>query len=128
MNEIPNDLHYSESHEWVRYDGDDIYSVGITDYAQSQLGDIVFVELPDIEAKVHAGDEVVVVESVKTAADVYSPLSGEIIEVNDILSNDPGRLNSDPYGDGWIYRIKIKDKAELENLMDHNGYLKEIGE
>jgi len=128
MSEIPNDLSYSKNHEWVRFEGDDIYLVGITDYAQSQLGDIVFVDLPEKDVDVHAGDEVLVVESVKTAADVYSPLSGEIVEVNEALSNEPAKVNSDPYGDGWMFRIKIKDKSELNDLLSHDAYVEEIDE
>ncbi len=128
MSDIPKDLLYSKTHEWVRLEDNDIYAVGITDHAQSQLGDLVFVDLPDTSIRVHAGDEVVVVESVKTAADVYSPLSGEIIEVNDIVSNDPARINNEPYGDGWLYRIKISDEGELEDLMDAEAYEDEISE
>lgn len=128
MSETPKDLQYSKTHEWVRLEEEGIYAVGITDHAQCQLGDIVYVDLPDTAVRVHAGDEVVVVESVKTAADVYSPLSGEIIEVNEILSNDPSRVNTEPYGDGWLYRIKITDPAELEDLLDAEAYQDEISE
>jgi glycine cleavage system H protein len=128
MSETPDDLKYTKSHEWVRFEGDDTYLVGITDHAQEQLGDLVFVELPDTSAQVHAGDEVVVVESVKTAADVYAPLSGEIIEVNETLENDPARVNNEPYGDGWLFRIKIKDASELKDLMDAQTYQTEISE
>ena len=128
MSDIPNDLHYSKTHEWVRLEEEGVYAVGITDHAQAQLGDVVFVELPDVNAEVHAGDEVVVVESVKTAADVYSPLSGRIIEVNEVLNNDPARVNQEPYGDGWMYRIKISDVGELENLLNAESYQDEISE
>jgi glycine cleavage system H protein len=126
--EIPKDLHYSKTHEWVRLEEEGIYAVGVTDYAQCQLGDIVYVELPDVGAKVHAGDEVVVLESVKTAADVYAPLSGEIIEVNEILANDPSRVNTEPYGDGWLIRIKIRDEEEISDLMDADAYEEELSE
>lgn len=128
MSEIPSDLFYSKTHEWVRLEEEGIYAVGITDHAQSQLGDLVFVDLPDTAIDVHAGDEVVVVESVKTAADVYSPLSGHIIEINEILNNDPSRVNKDPYGDGWMYRIQISDIAEMEHLLDAESYQDEISE
>src|SRR3990167_3741603 len=128
MSEIPNDLFYSKTHEWARLEEDNIYSVGITDHAQSQLGDLVFVDLPETSLNVHAGDEVVVVESVKTAADVYSPLTGVIVEVNDVLRNDPERINKNPYGDGWLYRVKISDQSEIEHLLNAESYQDEISE
>jgi glycine cleavage system H protein len=128
MSEIPQDLHFSRTHEWLRLDGEGTYAVGITDYAQSQLGDLVFVELPDVNADVHAGDEIVVVESVKTAADVLSPISGNIIEVNEALANDPGRVNQDPYNDGWLFRIKASDEAELDDLLTAEAYEAEIND
>ncbi len=128
MSEIPNDLQFTRSHEWLRLDGEGTYTVGITDHAQCQLGDIVFVELPDVEADVHAGDEVVVVESVKTAADVYAPISGNIIEVNEALANDPGRVNQDPYTDGWLFRIAASDDGELAELLSPEAYEEEISE
>lgn len=122
MSEIPADLKYTKSHEWVRRDGEDTYTVGITAHAQEQLGDIVFVELPDTDVEVSASDDVSVVESVKTAADIYTPLSGTIIEVNDILANAPETINADPYGDGWIFRVQIKDPDELEDLLSAADY------
>jgi len=128
MSEIPNDLRYSRSHEWLRSEDDDIYSVGITDHAQSQLGDLVFVDLPQTPLEVHAGDEVAVIESVKTAADVYSPVSGEIVEINTELAENPGRINKDPYGEGWLFRIKVADQSEIQKLLDAKRYQSEIDE
>jgi len=122
MSEIPSDLKYTKSHEWVRRDGEDTYTVGITAYAQKQLGDIVFVELPDTDVEVSAGDDVAVVESVKTAADIYTPISGKIIEANDLLTNSPEKINVDTYGDGWIFRMKITDSAELDDLLSATDY------
>lgn len=128
MSDIPNELRYSKSHEWIRQEKADVYTVGITDHAQHQLGDLVFVELPDVDVDVNAGDEVVVVESVKTAADVYSPLTGKIIEVNETLQSQPAMVNQDPYGDGWLYRIKADDESELDDLLDAEQYESELEE
>ena len=128
MSEVPNDLHYSKSHEWIRQEKGDIYTVGITDHAQHQLGDLVFVDLPETDIEVNAGDEVVVVESVKTAADVYSPVTGKIIEINDALQSQPALVNQDPYGDGWLYRIKVEDAADLDDLLDADQYEEELKE
>lgn len=113
--------YFTEDHEWIDVDGE-VGTVGISDYAQGQLGDIVFVEVPD-EGKVLAkGDEAAVVESVKAASDVYSPASGEVIEGNAALADDSSLVNSDPEGEGWFYRITISDPAELESLMDETAY------
>jgi glycine cleavage system H protein len=128
MADIPNELRYSKTHEWIRQEKADVYTIGITDHAQHQLGDLVFVELPEVDADVNAGDEVVVVESVKTAADVYSPLTGKIIEVNETLQSQPAMVNQDPYGDGWLYRIKAEDEAELDDLLDAEQYESELEE
>lgn len=128
MTEFPKELRYSDSHEWVRVDDDDIVTVGITDHAQSQLGDLVFVELPDADAHIEAGDEAAVVESVKTAADVYSPVTGEVIEVNEALQNDPALVNHDPYGDGWLFRVKADDIDELKTLLDAESYEAKVTE
>ena len=122
---IPGDLKYRESHEWVKVEGD-VATVGITDYAQSELGDVVYVELPEVGREVTAGDPVAVIESVKTASDIYAPLSGEIVAVNEALADSPELVNEDPYGKGWLFKIRIKDKAELENLLDAEGYKKLI--
>ncbi|OGO95687.1 MAG: glycine cleavage system protein H [Coxiella sp. RIFCSPHIGHO2_12_FULL_44_14] len=128
MAEFPKELHYSQSHEWVRVENDDVVTVGITDHAQHSLGDLVFVELPNLEAHVDAGDEVAVVESVKTAADVYAPMSGEVIEINESLQNQPSVVNHDPYGDGWLFRLRIDDVSELDSLMDAEAYETEVSE
>lgn len=121
MSDFPRELHYTESHEWVRLENDDTIVVGITDHAQHQLGDLVFVELPEIVA-LEKGDEMAVVESVKTAADVYAPISGKIIEVNTQLETRPELINEDAYGEGWICRIKPDDLEELDELMDADAY------
>lgn len=126
--DFPRELHYTESHEWVRLDSDDTILVGISDFAQHQLGDLVFVELPDVHAALDQGDELSVVESVKTAADVYAPISGEVIEVNQQLESRPELINQDPYGDGWICRIKPSDLDELDELMDADEYEAKVAE
>lgn len=123
MSETPEDLWYAPTHEWVRIDeASGIATVGISDFAQGELGDVVFVELPEVGARVSARDEVSVVESVKTASDLYAPLSGEIAAVNESLENSPEIVNSSPYGDGWIFRIKYSDKAELDELLSAAEY------
>jgi glycine cleavage system H protein len=112
---------YSEDHEWVSVDGD-IATVGITDYAQKALGDIVFVETPDIGSEVDQGDEAGVVESVKAASDIIAPVSGEVVEVNEDLEDAPNTVNTDPTGDGWMFRVKLADPEELDDLMDAAAY------
>ena len=128
MSSHPRDLRYTTTHEWVRDEGDNLYSVGITDHAQDMLGDIVFVEVPELDIDVSANDEVAVIESVKTAADVYSPLTGHIVSVNEQLTAAPDILNRDPYGDGWLFYIKIDDVKQLEDLLDADDYEKNINE
>ena len=128
MTDCPRELHYTTSHEWVRLESDDTITVGITDFAQHQLGDLVFVELPEVDIEVSAGDEVIVVESVKTAADVYSPIGGKIIEINETLQSRPAMINEDPYGDGWLYRIKAEDETEIDDLLDADQYESEVTE
>jgi glycine cleavage system H protein len=128
MSDFPRELHYTESHEWIRLESDDTVVIGITDHAQHQLGDLVFVELPDMGLSVDQGDELSVVESVKTAADVYAPISGEVVEINKQLETRPELINEDPYGDGWICRIKPADLDELEGLMDADAYRESIAE
>jgi glycine cleavage system H protein len=120
-------MKFSKEHEWVRIDGD-IATIGITDYAQGQLGDVVYVELPDIGRQVEQDKEAAVVESVKAASEVYSPLSGEVVEVNKTLNDAPNTLNEAPTGDGWFYKLKVKDMKELDALMDEAAYEKFIGE
>ena len=119
----PQDLKYAPTHEWSRQDGDTI-TVGITDFAQDQLGDVVFVELPNVGDSVSAGDAVAVVESVKTASDIYAPISGEITEVNDALEDSPETLNESPYENGWLFKLRLSDPSELDNLLDAKGYQK----
>ena len=118
---VPEDFFYSKSHEWVSLQ-DDIAVIGITDFAQNQLSDLTFVELPDIGGVFSAGDEVAVVESVKAAADVYAPISGEIVEINSALEDEPEKVNEDAFGNGWLFKIKMKDESELDSLMDANSY------
>ncbi len=128
MSECPRELHYTESHEWVRLENDDTVTVGITDHAQQQLGDLVFVELPSTDVEVSKGDDLVVLESVKTAADVYAAVSGEVSEVNAQLEDKPDLVNQDPYGNGWIYKIKLADSDELDQLMNSQAYQAHIAE
>lgn len=117
---IPTDLRYAETHEWVRLQEDDIVTVGITDHAQHLLGDLVFVELPEVGRVVAAAESCAVVESVKAASDIYSPVDGVIVEVNELLADNPELINEDPYGDGWIMRIKAS--AKLDGLLDAAAY------
>ncbi len=124
---IPKELKYTESHEWVRVE-DGVAVVGITDHAQHELGDIVFVELPEIDAEYGAGEAAATVESVKAASDIYSPLSGRVVEVNEALEDSPELVNKSPYGDGWIFKIEISDPSELDALLDADAYAKHIGE
>ena len=112
---------FTQDHEWIRVDGD-VGAVGITDYAQGQLGDVVFVELPEIGRQVAKGDEVAVVESVKAASEVYAPISGEVVEANEALTDQPALVNQAPLGDGWFFKIKLSDPGELEGLMDQTAY------
>ena len=122
MSENPGELKYVETHEWVREDSDGTVIVGITDYAQGALGDVVYVELPEVDSEVEMGDEVAVVESVKAASDIYAPLSGTIAEVNESLEGNPELVNTDPYRDGWFFRLKLRDVEELSSLMDSESY------
>jgi glycine cleavage system H protein len=126
MSNIPNDLSYASTHEWIRLETDNTATIGITDHAQSQLGDLVFVELPEVSSQVNAGEDIVVVESVKTASDVYSPLSGEIIAINQNLGDNPDHVNNSPYDDGWLYRIKLSDQSELDTLLSAQDYQTQI--
>ncbi len=124
---IPADLKYAKSHEWVRVSGD-VATVGITDHAQQELTDVVFVEVPPVGRKVKAGEPCAVVESVKTASDIYSPVSGEVIEANKSLADKPDLVNSDPYGQGWFYKVKMADPAELNKLLAAAEYTSQLGE
>ena len=114
-------VRFTKDHEWVRLDGD-LAVVGITDYAQSQLGDVVYVELPEIGRRVDKGKEAAVVESVKAASEVYAPASGEVVEVNEALAADPAKVNADPMGEGWFLKLRIVDAKELDELMDEAAY------
>src|SRR4051794_40843024 len=116
MSNVPSDLKYAKSHEWVRVSGDTAL-VGITDHAQHELTDVVFVEVPAAGRKVKAGEACAVVESVKTASDIYSPVSGEIVEVNKALADNPALVNTEPYGKGWFYKIKLSNPAEVSQLL-----------
>lgn len=122
MSDTPDDLKYTKSHEWIRDDGDGTVTVGITEHAQELLGDLVFVELPEVGASLETGAECAVVESVKAASDVYSPLNGEVTAANEALSDTPETVNEDPYGGGWIFKMKVTDAAEMDDLLDANGY------
>jgi glycine cleavage system H protein len=120
-------LRYTRDHEWVRIDGD-LAVVGISDYAQSQLGDVVYVELPEIGRRVEQGKEAAVVESVKAASEVYAPVSGEVVEVNEALAADPARVNADPIGEGWFIKLRPDDPKQLDTLMDEEAYKRFVEE
>jgi glycine cleavage system H protein len=122
---VPADLKYLKSHEWVRVSGG-IATIGISDHAQSELTDVVFVELPAMGRKVKAGDSCAVVESVKTASDIYAPVSGEVVEANPQLAQQPGLVNTAPYGDGWFFKIKLSDPGEVDKLLSPESYSKQI--
>jgi glycine cleavage system H protein len=128
MSTIPQELKYASSHEWVRSEGNGVYTVGITEHAQDLLGDMVFVELPDVGDAVTQGDDVAVAESVKAASDIYAPISGEILAVNEALNDSPETVNSAPYTDGWMFQIKASDEAEVAGLLDAAGYAASIAE
>ena len=126
MSNIPSELRYATSHEWVRNEGNGIVTVGITEHAQDLLGDMVFVELPEVGDSVSTGDDVAVAESVKAASDIYAPVTGEVVEVNEDLEDSPELVNSDPYGDGWLFKVKADDISEVESLLDADGYAESI--
>ncbi|WP_428449627.1 glycine cleavage system protein GcvH [Photobacterium nomapromontoriensis] len=120
---MPSELMYTNTHEWIRPEGEGVYTIGITDHAQSMLGDMVFVELPEVDSATDAGEDCAVAESVKAASDVYAPLTGYVIAINEELENAPELLNSDPYGDGWLFQIKVEDDTELDDLLDADNYI-----
>ena len=122
MSDIPSDLKFLSSHEWARVESDGTITIGISDHAQDLLGDIVFVELPQVGQSVDAESDAAIVESVKAASDVYSPLSGEVIEVNSLLEDQPEIINSSPYEDGWFYKLNPSDMGELDNLLSPEDY------
>ena len=118
---VPNDLYYAKTHEWLKID-ENVATVGITDFAQNQLSDITFVELPDVGREVEAGDEVAVVESVKAASDIYSPVAGTIVEVNGDLEDSPDMINASPYDAGWLFKIELRKEEDVDNLMSAEEY------
>lgn len=119
-------MKFTEDHEWLRVDGD-VVIVGITEHASTQLGDVVFVELPEIGTKVSTGDEVAVIESVKAASDISAPLDGEIVEVNEAIVDEPGKVNEDPLGEAWFFKLKIDDMGALDAFMDEDAYAELVG-
>jgi glycine cleavage system H protein len=122
MSEVPSDLKYTRDHEWLRLEDDATVTLGITDHAQAQLGDLVFVETPEVGSSVGAGEAVAVVESVKAASDVYAPVAGEIVEANEDLADSPELINNDPFGEGWIYKIRVEDPDALNAFMGPEDY------
>ncbi|MCX2978123.1 glycine cleavage system protein GcvH [Candidatus Marimicrobium litorale] len=122
MSQTPSELKYASTHEWARLEEDGSVTIGITDHAQSALGDVVFVELPEVGVALAAGDEAGVVESVKAASDIYAPLAGEVIAINPSLENDPETVNGDPYNDGWFYKLRPADAAEIDALLSAEDY------
>ncbi len=123
---VPDDLKFASSHEWARLEGD-IVTVGISDHAQSELSDIVYLELPETGRQLEAGEEVAVIESVKSASDIFSPVAGEIVEINEATAEDTGRINSDPYGEGWMFKVKVSGADALAELMDAAAYREHVG-
>lgn len=122
MSSVPEELKYTESHEWIGIEADGSVKIGISDHAQEALGDLVFVELPAVGENVDQGEACAVVESVKAASDIYSPVTGEVIAVNEDLEDDPGAINADPYGDGWLFQVQLEDVAELDRLQSPDTY------
>ena len=125
---IPGNLRFAESHEWVRDEGDGTVTVGISDFAQEKLTELVYVELPEADREVSAGEEVAVVESVKSASDIYSPVAGTIVGSNSSLEDDPTLVNNSPYADGWLFRVKVSDSSAIAQLMDATAYAAMIAE
>ncbi|QGX40324.1 glycine cleavage system protein GcvH [Permianibacter aggregans] len=126
MSNYPSELRYAKSHEWLRDDGNGLYTVGITEHAQELLGDLVYVELPEVGAELNAGDSAGVVESVKAASDIYAPVSGEVVAVNETLADAPEKVNKEPFKGGWLFKIKISEEAELDDLLDADGYAEHV--
>lgn len=122
MSETPIELRYAKTHEWARLEDDGTVTVGISDFAQDALGDVVYVELPEVDAVVEGGEEAGVVESVKAASDIYAPIGGTVIAINEVLEDAPETVNKDPYGDGWFFRIAPNDVADLDELLDADAY------
>lgn len=128
MSDIPEDLRYLPSHEWARKNMDGTITIGITDHAQESLGDVVFVELPAVGDQISAREECAVVESVKAASDIFAPISGEVVEINDALEDEPELINDGAYADGWFFRVRPDDLSELDDTLDADGYAAEIAE
>jgi len=128
MSQVPEDLRYTESHEWISVEDDGSVRIGISDHAQEALGDLVFVELPAVGDTVDQGEPCAVVESVKAASDIYSPVSGEVIAINEDLEDEPGIINNDPYGDGWMFQVSLRDESELDSLLDAEAYEESLEE
>jgi len=128
MSDIPSDLHYTSSHEWLRLEEDGTVTVGITDHAQGLLGDLVFIELPEVDSQLSEGEACCVIESVKAASDVYMPINGEIVDTNQKLVDEPEIINSSAYDDGWVFRIKPDDEDDVGQLMDSSSYADEIAD
>ncbi|MCL1065858.1 glycine cleavage system protein GcvH [Shewanella olleyana] len=128
MSNIPAELKYASSHEWIRKEEDGTYTVGITEHAQELLGDMVFVELPEVGDTVTAGEDCAVAESVKAASDIYAPISGDVVAVNEALEDSPELVNSEAFGEGWFFRVKPSDEAEVANLLDADAYQEVIDE
>ena len=123
MSDTPTDLKYAKSHEWARLEENGLITVGITDFAQAALGDIVFVELPEVDMQIETGEEAGVVESVKAASDMYAPIGGTVVEINTTLEEEPEKVNQDAFGEGWFYRLNPHDVADLEELMSADNYV-----
>ncbi len=128
MSEVPAELKYASSHEWTRLESDGSVVVGITDHAQDALGDVVYIELPEVGAHIDAGSEVAVIESVKAASDIYSPVTGDVTEINPGLEDEPESVNSSPYGDGWLFRVMPTDVSSMGDLMDADAYAASVEE
>ena len=128
MSEVPSELKYAKSHEWVRVEEDGVMTIGISDHAQALLGDLVFVELPEVGTELVAGDECCVVESVKAASDVYMPISGEVLEVNEALADEPEIINAAPYDNGWLFKVQPSNQDEIADLLDADAYQAELDE
>lgn len=127
MTDMPGDLKYAKTHEWAKLEDNNIVRVGITDYAQSELGDLVFIELPELGRKLQQGEQCAVVESVKTASDIYSPVSGEVVEVNDVLSDEPEQVNENAFG-AWLFAVKTEAPEALQQLLDADAYIQAVDE
>lgn len=125
MSNIPNELKYTKSHEWIKVEGDEV-TVGITEHAQSLLGDLVYVELPEVGEEFSSGDDACVVESVKAASDVYSPIDGEVIAINDSVVDEPALVNESPFVDGWLFKLKVSDKSQLDELLSAEAYAENL--